>query len=289
MRQNMKEENYKIFALLSNYLNHAPDYVDEEQMKSITATGVSEEYAFSVILAAAFGLDIVDRDADRRFFNTYFPDMIHLLDPETYYDNPYYKQIEIPTIKVGNSELKYEQYKPFEGFVCNDIVQTKEGRLIPQIGIFNQTFAFPAVLENKRIWMTIIPNEIETMKEPIAKSTGNVLTYGLGLGYFAFMVSEKEDVKTVTVVDRNPDVIRLFKQRILPQFPNKEKIKIIPADAFAFAEQEMAKGNYDFVFTDLWHDVSDGLDMYLRMKRYEKLCPDAEFMYWIEKSIQCYL
>ena len=50
----------------------------------------------------------------------------------------------------------------------------------------------------------------------------------------------------------------------------------------------MSKGKYDFVFTDLWHDVSDGIDMYLKMKKYEKQSPIL-FSYWIEKSILCYL
>ena len=53
--------------------------------------------------------------------------MIHQLDANEYYSNPYYKNIKIPTIKIGNSELKYEKYKPFEGFVCNDIIQNKRG------------------------------------------------------------------------------------------------------------------------------------------------------------------
>ena len=68
-----------------------------------------------------------------------------------------------------------------------------------------------------------------------------------------------------------------------------EKIKIIKADAFEYARKHMPKGKYDFVFTDLWHDVSDGIDMYLKMKKYEKQCPDTVFSYWIEKSILCYL
>lgn len=51
----------------------------------------------------------------------------------------------------------------------------------------------------------------------------------------------------------------------------------------------MAKEDYDFVFTDLWHDVSDGIDMYLKMKKYEAQNPNTVFAYWIEKSICCYL
>ena len=76
--------------------------------------------------------------------------------------------------------------------------KTKEGRQIPQIGFFETEFKFPALLENDRIWMTITPNEIETMKEPVDGAFGNVLTFGLGLGYYAYMVSEKENVESVT-------------------------------------------------------------------------------------------
>ena len=165
--------------------------------------------------------------------------MIHQLDANEYYSNPYYKNIKIPTIKIGKSELKYEKYKPFEGFVCNDIIQTKEGRQIPQIGFFETEFMFPAVLENDRIWMTITPNEIETMKEAVDDAFGNVLTFGLGLGYYAYMVSEKENVESVTVVDMNEDVIKLFKKYVLPQFKNAHKIKIIKADAFEYAQKHM--------------------------------------------------
>ncbi|OZU90650.1 hypothetical protein CIL03_00520 [Virgibacillus indicus] len=285
----IKEDNYKVFALLSNYLNHAPDFIDEEEIDDLIQTGVSHEYAFGVILAAAFGLDIVDKADEKEFFYNYFNKMIHKLDANDYYNNPYYKNIKIPAINIGNSELKYEKYKPFEGFVCNDIIQTKAGRQIPQIGFFDAEFKFPAILENDRIWMTITPNEIETMREPVDKAFGSVLTFGLGLGYYVYMVSEKDNVEGITVVESNEDVIDLFKKYILPQFKNAHKIKIIKADAFEYAQKHMAKGKYDFAFTDLWHDVSDGIDMYLKMKTYEKRSPDTVFTYWIEKSILCYL
>ncbi|MDY0404289.1 hypothetical protein P5G51_001635 [Virgibacillus sp. 179-BFC.A HS] len=137
--------------------------------------------------------------------------------------------------------------------------------------------------------MTVTPNEIETMRDAVDKATGNVLTYGLGLGYYAYMVSEKDNVDNVTVVELNPNVIDLFKRYILPQFAHGDKISIIQADAFQYAKENMATGNYDIVFTDLWHDVSDGMDMYVKMKSFEKNCPNAQFLYWIEQSIQCYL
>ncbi|MNI31441.1 Polyamine aminopropyltransferase [compost metagenome] len=285
----IKEDNYKVFALLSNYLNHAPDFIKEEEISEIALDGVSSEYAFKLLLASALGLDIVDNVDDKELFNKYFDQMIHQLDTNEYYNNPYYKNIKIPTIKIGNSELKYEKYKPFEGFVCNDIVRTEEGRQIPQVGFFDAEFKFPAVLENDRIWMTITPNEIETMKEAVDQAFGHVVTFGLGLGYYAYMVSEKDNVDSITIVDSNEDVIHLFTQYILPQFSNAHKVNIIRADAFEFASQHLTLGKYDFVFTDLWHDVSDGIDMYLKMKTFEQQSPDTVFTYWIEKSILCYL
>ncbi|KAA9021834.1 hypothetical protein F4V44_16430 [Niallia endozanthoxylica] len=289
MNEKIKEDNYKIFALLSKYLNDAPDFVEKEEVDGIAESGVSSEYAFAVILAAAFELDIVDNTGDRDLFHNYFKKMIHQLNVNEYYNNPYYKNIIIPTMKVGKSELKYEKYKPFEGFVCNDIMPNKAGRHIPQIGFFDVEFKFPAILENERIWMTVTPNEIETMKEAVDQAYGNVLTFGLGLGYYAYMVSEKENVESVTVIDSNQDVINLFTSYILPQFKHAGKIKIIKSDAFEYAQKHMPKGNYDFVFTDIWHDVSDGIDSYLQMKQYEKTCPNTQFSYWIEKSILCYL
>ena len=289
LRDQIKQDNYKVFALLGNYLNHAPDFITKEEIDEIVKDGVSYEYAFAVILAAAFGLDVVDHVDDKDLFNNYFNKMIHKLDASEYYNNPYYKNIKIPTIKIGNSELKYEKYKPFEGFVCNDIIQTKEGRQIPQIGFFETEFSFPAILENDRIWMTITPNEIETMKDAVDQAFGHVLAFGLGLGYYAYMVSEKDQVESITIVEKNEDVIHLFNKYVLPQFQNAQKIKIIQADAFEYAQNHILEGKYDFVFTDLWHDVSDGIDMYLKMKKYEKQSPNTIFSYWIEKSILCYL
>lgn len=285
----IKEDNLKIFALLGNYLNYAPDYVEKEEVAELVKDGVSCEYAFAVILAAVFGLDIVDNPQDREFFNHYFTRMFHKLDANEYYNNPYYKNIHIPTAKAGSSELKYEKFAPYEGFICDDVIRTKEGRQIPQIGFFEQEFIFPAILEDGRIWMTITPNEIETMKEPVDKAFGNVLTFGLGLGYYAYMVSEKDNVDSVTIVEINRDVIDLFTTHILPQFKNRAKIRIVHSDAFQFAGEHLCSGAYDFVFTDLWHDVSDGLDLYLRMKKLEHLSPGTVFMYWIEKTLLCYL
>ena len=64
-----------------------------------------------------------------------------------------------------------------------------------------------------------------------------------------------------------------------------DALEIIQADAFDFAPKHLPA--YDVVFTDLWHDVSDGLPLYQRMKALE--VPGVKYLYWIEQTLRCYL
>jgi spermidine synthase len=137
--------------------------------------------------------------------------------------------------------------------------------------------------------MTMMPNELVTQREPIKRARGNVATYGLGLGYFAFMCARKDEVESVTIVERDENVISLFNELLLPMFENREKVKIVRADAFEFAENEAPKGGFDYIFADIWHDPSDGVDAYKRFKSLEHLCPNTKFDYWIEKTLKLYM
>ena len=137
--------------------------------------------------------------------------------------------------------------------------------------------------------MTVTPNEIETMAIPLEKAHGNIAVFGLGLGYYAYMVSEKKNVSHITIIERDKDAISLFREYLLPQFPNKNKICIVQADAFDYLNLEMKKESVDFAFVDLWHDVSDGLPLYLRLRKMEAAFPNTEFQYWIEPSMLIFL
>ena len=123
---------------------------------------------------------------------------------------------------------------------------------------------------------------------PIQIAKGKVLTLGLGLGYFAFMASLKEEVREVHIVEMDLDLIKAFEKYLLPLFPHKDKIHIHKADAFHFIES-IKDRDYDFIFSDLWHDVSDGLPMYLKLKKYFDSFKATKRMYWIEGSIVTYL
>ncbi|MBR3965104.1 MAG: hypothetical protein IKJ80_06820 [Clostridia bacterium] len=291
-KEELDRSNARIFKLMSIYLNLAPDYVDKEMMDAMTEgvrTRETLEYSYASLVAAACGLDPYDNPADKAFFRNYFLPMMHLLDSKPYCEDEYYRNIKLPEGKCGNWTFEKRVCRAYEGFVFDDPIITDDGRVIPQIGFFEEDYPYPAVLEGGREWMTLMPNETNTTKPALDAARGRVLTFGLGLGYFAYMASIKDEVTSVTVVERSKDAIALFKEHILPQFPDPKKVTVVCSDAFEFAENEMARGEYDMVFTDLWHDPSDGVELYLKMKEYENKLPNAQFVYWIEKTLKLYM
>ena len=278
-------DNEIIVQILSEYINLHPRFLTREMVEDLARDcRVSAEEAFCTLFAAACGLDSASDRYHRALERTYFEAGVKKLDPTPYQNDPYVKTVRFPTQTLGKWETCEHSYAPYEPFVRKDPILLPSFCEIPQIGYFDEEFSFPAVLENGIEWMTVTPNEVETMRQPIATCHGRTLTFGLGLGYFAFHASEKENVESVTVIEQSADVIKLFQTHILPQFPHKEKIRIIQADAFAYLDA-LSDGEFDVLFADLWHDPSDGLDMYLRIKAHEKRLPNMQFTYWIEPSL----
>ena len=136
--------------------------------------------------------------------------------------------------------------------------------------------------------MTVTPSELNTMTADIQAVGGKVAVFGLGLGYYAFMAARKPEVGRVTVIERDSGVIALFREHILPAFENAEKVSVVQEDAYEYAAHMSGEG-YDYAYVDIWHDVLDGVEMYLKMKRLENLSPGTRFLYWIETSMLCWL
>lgn len=274
---------------MSRFLNEAPCLIDASTVSELSnACSLTNEEAYAYILAAYCGIDI--ESGGDELFCEYFRKMIREIDKSGFENNPYYRNIDLPSVKCGSIELSHARFKPYEAFVCDDTVMQSDGRIIPQIGFFSEEQSYPAIMEDGRVWMTVTPLEINTIRPAVAAAHGKVLAYGLGLGYFAYMAALKQEVDSVTSVESNAAIIEIFEKYILPLFGDVgKKLTIINADAFEYAENRMGEGKFDFVFTDLWHDVSDGTDMYFRMKGYEINSPESEFSYWIERSILCHL
>lgn len=282
------ENNLRALEMFSSYLHICPRFVKAEDIASLTECGVDVETAERLLVAAACGLDAEAHPQDSVMEEQYFRHAIHLLDAQECMQDPYYQTIKLPQLSRGKWKMGYKTIEAYELFTSDDLKTLPDGREIPQTGFFTQDFRAPVVEENGREWMTVTPSEINTMTADIEAAYGKVAVFGLGLGYYAFMVSEKECVTEITVIERDPEVISLFKEFILPQFPHKEKIKVVEADAYLYAEQ-MGAERFDCAYVDIWHDVLDGVEMYLKMKRLEKHSPDTKFLYWIEPSMLAWL
>lgn len=279
----IKETNKLIMQGLSEFLNFREKSITSRNLLLIMEYGFSKEEAYRIVLAQMIGIDSYE---NRDIFHSYFDSIVKEQYVEKYLSNAFLKDIRITPKKTKHWELKMDFLEPYEAFVFDDIKTDFMGRILPQIGFFSTRYSYPAVYQDNRLWMSIVPNEINTMKKPIEQATGNVCVMGLGLGYFPYMISLKHDVISITIVEVNEEVIDLFEEEILPQFKFKDKIRIVHMDAFMYYPN---LENIDFCFVDLWHDVSDGLPMYLKFRELEATKPNVCFSYWIIESIKCYL
>lgn len=285
--EDTRRRNFRFAELMSRYLNLFPDFVKEEYVSELLLS-VSFEEAFCAALTVALGLDTENED-DRVMIRKYLPASVKCLDSFYYRLNPYYQSISFPDVKCNDWEIKTMSLAPWEGFVYNDPVLLPDFTEIPRIGFFREKFSFPAVLQNGREWMTLMPNETATLENAVKNAFGNVVTYGLGLGYFAYRAAAKDNVQSVTVVEKDENVIKLFTEHILPLFPCKDKITVLRDDAFSHAEKVLPSGRFDYVLADIWHDAGDGTPLYLRFRDIASKQKNIKWDYWLEETIVSYL
>lgn len=268
--------NKIIMTILSDYLNNDSSLIDEKMIRSLQKEfNLTDKEALVFLLMGLYNVESKE-------INHELNSIIQELNIKDYLNNSYYKNIKLDNIKDNKWSYEIKKYKPYELFVYNDL-ENINGKLYPKIGFFTKEYYYPAILENNREWMLITPNEIETMKIPIEEAYGNVLTYGLGLGYYQYMISSKKNVTKITIIEKDEKAIKLFKKYILPQFKYKDKIRIINIDAFEYKYDE----EYNYVFVDIWHDPSDGVELYKKMKKLEQ--PNIKYAYWIEKTLLNYI
>ena len=278
-----KEINISIADLFLDYLENYKNNIDVNLFSSFEKN--NDEKAFYNSLMDVMEIDLGNKENIFIGEHFIFPG-IKCLDTKIYEDNPYVKKMKIKEQKINNLELKYLSYLPYEGFPFDDIKINEENYFqeTTQIGFFKKPYHFLALLENDEIWMSVNPNEIETMKKPISNANGNIVVFGLGMGYFPYMCSLKHDVEHITIIENNQKIIALFKSKLLPLFEHKEKITIINSDAFTYLKS-IKSNMFTYGFVDLWHNPNDGIYAFLKFKSYESQLPSIKFDYWLEDGL----
>ena len=259
----------------------------KEQLDELTKEGYynGDFETFYVVKKLCDLLNIWDY-ADDDFLKKLFTNAKRLKKSE-FYEDKYLKNIKVPTVSNGNILLTNACYEKGE-FFQYDMPKLSEDIVVPKLAFFSSRVFFPSVYEGNMPWVSVCPSEINSMQIDVDKADGRCLVLGLGLGYYPYIISLLEKVKTITIVEISEKIIILFEKYILPQFEHKDKIKLIHADAIEFMKT-VERDEYDYCYADIWEGQVDGAPLYKQIKKHENRLPYTRFAYWIEDEIKWYI
>lgn len=229
----------------------------------------ASEFFLRVIATVAheLGLDVkeLDKVAEEMLDNIRV-----ISDPE---DNPFIKNIKIQDIQEGNYELSTDHHS-LEGHAAEfsaGFLETPHSSLygvyIPCYEYLTKEYAYPYMIDivEEVVIDDLSPQSMRSMEPSIQEAKGDTLVLGLGLGYWPYMASLKDEVTSITIVEEKAATIEVFKKHILSQFENKDKVTLIHANPLEYLES-LADGTYDYCFQNNCYSLSE-FDLYLSYKK----------------------
>ena len=186
---------------------------------------------------------------------------------------------DYPESEFGSARIRREKYK--KGYYHNyglrgyEYFEVKKPIDITSLEI----------MDNCGVWKTWMVDDVPhwwSMQKYAENSSGKVLVAGLGLGLVTGELLKNVDVNSVTVIERNEDVIGL----IAPFLPIKigDNLEILNEDFYDFIHE--TEERFDRIIVDLWvtgskeetlrtlNDEVLPLAVYLK-----KLFPDASVVF----------
>lgn len=107
-------------------------------------------------------------------------------------------------------------------------------------------------------WMSLMPVEIESQQIGIGCASGDVAIFGLGMGWAAAASALRPGVRSVTVVERDAELIALHEALdLFGRLPDGagRKVRIVEGDAFGWRPDRPI----DLLMADIWLPlVGDG-------------------------------
>lgn len=206
------------------------------------------------------------------------------ISSKDYQNSPYNKSIKLDSIQSTEFSYRTETIHPNELFSISSIQFDPKRELNDSMRLvaLDESYLATFLYQNDEVWMLDAPSEAETINPYAEKAFGNVLTFGLGIGYFPFMAMLNSKVKRITVIEKSKSVIEMFNQYIKPQFPKEIEFNIIEGDAFDWFN-EATLTRYDYIFVDIWQSNQDGLLVIEQLlEKYNP--PFSKVNFWIETS-----
>ncbi len=182
--------------------------------------------------------------------------------------------LDIPEATSGRMSVRHEVFKAGQSVMLNNMRsmlfrQSKE----PMNVTFDHDVRFHWLQhEEDGIWTSDLPIEQQQQFEDVKGLEGHVLVGGLGLGMIAVHLASKRNVKSVTVVEKDADVITLVEPYI-----QNPKITVVCSDLFDYLKQIRTLNNirsrsfsrFNSAFYDIWR--SDGESTF-----FKTVCPLIE-------------
>lgn len=110
--------------------------------------------------------------------------------------------------------------------------------------------------------MSDTPMEHRTNYGILNRANGDVLIGGLGIGMILLQLMNKEEVKSITIIEKYQDIIDI----VGSQLPLNDKVKIVQGDIF---ENTFPRGTkFDTIYFDIWNYINS--DVYEEMKELKK-------------------
>lgn len=130
------------------------------------------------------------------------------------------------------------------------VLEHRDGILMRGYFTFLQSASPNYVLrKGETVWMSLTPMELESQAHHAIAACGHTVIMGLGMGLLLYNVIQKDSVRQVTVVERDPEIVELLHQIANPQsWTGWDKVKIVIADALEWKPDEPV----DFLSVDIW-------------------------------------
>lgn len=129
------------------------------------------------------------------------------------------------------------------------------------------------------LWMSLTPLEFESQGIGVSRARGHVAVLGLGLGWAAAECAINPAVTTITVIERDPEVIALHAELdLFGRLPHDSgrKVQIVHGDAKAWQPTKPV----DLLLPDIWLPLISAEDRVAEMRAIQHNIGAAAIHFW---------
>jgi hypothetical protein len=160
----------------------------------------------------------------------------------------YASPIDLPESVSGPVSVKHRMLQPGEKTPIVGYRQAFLRGAPPVTAVLQEPLCIHSLShEDHGMWMTDLPEELNQIAEMLSTvdPLGQVLVGGLGLGIVASLVAQRSFVDHVTVIEKDPDVIRLCAR---PGYT------VIEADIQDYLK---TSDRFDYYLLDTWQGTNE--------------------------------